>query len=86
MVISRNGYDDKVSQGIIHQLETMGVHVDLVRGGVTDIGDVRRVFSSAAKPIAGIIQRAMVLRVRSNCGLDLVRTGTNQYRTRPSLP
>ena len=63
MVLSRSGYDDEVSKSVIVHLQEMGTHVDLIRGDVTKVEDVRRMFSSATKPIAGIIQGAMVLRV-----------------------
>jgi hypothetical protein len=72
VVMARSGYDDAGSQSIIYNLNAMGCHVDLVKGDITKIEDVRRAFQEASKPIGGVIQGAMVLRV-SNSGLHLQR-------------
>lgn len=63
VALSRSNYDDEASKGVIYHLNAMGTHVDLVRGDITQADDVRRCFKSATKPIGGIIQGAMVLRV-----------------------
>lgn len=60
--MSRSGYDDAMSQSVVYNLHAMGTSVDLVRGDITKIEDVRRAFKSASLPIAGIIQGAMILR------------------------
>lgn len=62
--ISRSGYDDEVSQRIIHQIQCLGAHIDLLKVDVTRIEDVRKAFNNTIFPIGGIIQGAMVLRVR----------------------
>lgn len=62
-VMSRSGCDDPQSQFVLRQLQGLGCQVDLLRGDVTEVEDVRRVFSETTVPVAGIIQGAMVLRV-----------------------
>ena len=63
VAMSRSGYEDKVSQRVIHELCTEGCQVDLAIGDVSNLDDVRRAFQKAAVPVGGIIQGAMVLRV-----------------------
>lgn len=63
VVLSRSKYDDERSQAVLQDLKTLSVHVDTVIGDVTRIEDVERAFSTPSKPIRGIIQGAMVLRV-----------------------
>ena len=63
-VISRSGYEDARSQKTIHDCNSLGCHVDLIKGDITRIEDVRRAFQSSSKPVIGIIQGAMVLRDR----------------------
>ncbi|KAH6685860.1 hypothetical protein F5X68DRAFT_276598 [Plectosphaerella plurivora] len=62
VALSRSGHDDKVSQSVVHQLTALGTTVDLIRGDVTNIDDVRQAFNEASMPIAGLIQGAMMLR------------------------
>lgn len=63
MVLSRSGYQDEKSQAVLHDLSTIGAQVDLVKGDVSNIEDVQRMFRQSTRPVAGIIQGAMVLRV-----------------------
>ena len=60
-VISRSGYDDERSQIMLHFIRTLGAHIDLLRGDVTAIDDVRRVFTETKMPVGGIVMGAMVL-------------------------
>ncbi|KAI9676001.1 MAG: Type I Iterative PKS [Caeruleum heppii] len=62
VVLSRSGYDDKLSQGVLRDIEAEGAKIDLARGDVSVLEDVRRTFKQATVPIGGIIQGAMVLR------------------------
>jgi len=62
VILGRSGYDDIRSQGVLKDLRAHGCIADLVRGDVSNFDDVRRTFASASKPIAGVIQGAMVLR------------------------
>ena len=63
VTIARSGFEDEASRSVIHNLQAMGCHVDLFVGDITKIEDVRRAFTQARKPIVGVIQGAMVLRV-----------------------
>lgn len=60
----RSGYDDGRSQEVIRNLEALGCSVDKLIGDVAVLEDVRRCFSEMTVPVSGIIQGAMVLRVR----------------------
>ncbi|KAL2126805.1 hypothetical protein VTI74DRAFT_212 [Chaetomium olivicolor] len=62
-VMSRSGYADERSRGIIKQIHALGAHVDLLTADVTDASQVKRAFHQTTVPVAGIIQGAMVLRV-----------------------
>ncbi|KAI9692847.1 MAG: Type I Iterative PKS [Bathelium mastoideum] len=46
----------------VHELESMGCTVQLVRGSVTNADDVTRAVSGTPTPLKGIIQMSMVLR------------------------
>jgi NAD(P)-dependent dehydrogenase (short-subunit alcohol dehydrogenase family) len=62
-VISRSGHDDERSQGVVKNIKALGCHIDLLKGDVAKLEDVRRCFSETIVPIGGIVQGAMVLRV-----------------------
>jgi len=67
VALARSGFEDAASQSVLHNLRAMGCGVDLVVGDVTSLEDVRRAFNAASRPIVGVIQGAMVLRVSSLC-------------------
>ena len=62
-VMSRSGFEDSRSRSVIRDLISLGTRVELVQGDVSCIKDVRRAFRQAVKPVRGIIQGAMVLKV-----------------------
>ncbi|KAI1361343.1 putative polyketide synthase [Xylaria arbuscula] len=62
VIMSRSDYGDPRSQGVLKDLKNHGCGADLVRGDVSRIEDVRLAFTKASKPVAGIVQGAMVLR------------------------
>lgn len=66
ITISRSGYDDERSQKTIYDCNTLGCTVELVKGDITRLDDVRRAFAAAPKhkPVAGVIQGAMLIRDR----------------------
>lgn len=70
VILSRSGYDDDRSQGVLRNIYAEGCQVDLVTGDVSVLADVQRTFKDATAPIAGVIQGAMVLRVRIYCSID----------------
>lgn len=81
----RSGYDDDRSQEVIRNLDALGCSVDTLIGDVAVLEDVRRCFAEMTVPVAGIIQGAMVLRVRLSpshdvtaFSLPLSSTGTNK--------
>ena len=63
VVMSRSGYADSRSQGILKDIDSEGCTIDLIKGDVSSFEDVRRAFKSARLPIGGVVQGAMVLRV-----------------------
>ncbi|OTB08290.1 hypothetical protein M426DRAFT_52354 [Hypoxylon sp. CI-4A] len=62
VIMSRSGSSDPRSQAVLKDLEAHGCSADLICGDVSKVDDVRHAFESASKPVAGIIQGAMVLR------------------------
>ncbi len=94
VVMSRSGCADEQSQAVVKGCAALGCRVHDAKGDVTRADDVRRVFEQAPAPIAGVIQGAMVLRVRTrtpfSCAYFMLRfpaTSTLQSPSvRPSLP
>jgi NAD(P)-dependent dehydrogenase (short-subunit alcohol dehydrogenase family) len=89
-VMSRSGYADDRSRGVIKQINALGAHIDLLTADVTVASDVERAFRQTIVPIGGIIQGAMVLRVSGHpcacCNL-FDRDLTPAFpRTVPSTP
>lgn len=66
VILARSGYEDKLSQNSLRDIHAQDCHVDLIKGDVAIIDDVRRAFKEASMPIGGVIQGAMVLRVKAN--------------------
>ncbi|KAI0421157.1 putative polyketide synthase [Xylaria grammica] len=62
VIMSRSGYGDPRSRGVLKDLENYGCRADLVRGDVAKVEDVRLAFIKATRPVAGVVQGAMVLR------------------------
>lgn len=56
------GPDD---ESFVHELSSLGCHVQLVQGSVTDPEDVTRAVKGATHPLKGILQMSMVLRDES---------------------
>lgn len=63
-VMCRGGADDQRSRHVIEDVNSLGAEVRIVRGDVSRLEDVQQLFKSSQMPIKGIIQGAMVLRVR----------------------
>ena len=64
VILSRSGCDDERSQAVLKNLKAIGCSFTLVTGDVAKKADVTRCFKEAPLPIGGIIQGAMVLRVK----------------------
>ena len=65
-VMGRSGFEDQASQRAIRNIEAEGCKIHVVKGDVTVKEDVKRAINSAAVPIGGIVQGAMVVRVSSH--------------------
>ena len=73
VVMGRSGFDDKASQAVTRNIQAEGCKIHLVKGDVTVQEDVRCAFESAAVPVGGIVQGAMVVRVNSRLYLNSAR-------------
>ncbi|OCK74548.1 putative polyketide synthase [Lepidopterella palustris CBS 459.81] len=62
MVLSRSAGKSDIDQAFIREIAEAGCALKCFAGDVTDGGFVQQVISAAAKPIAGVMQMAMVLR------------------------
>lgn len=71
--MGRSGFDDRASQSVKCNIEAEGCKMSLIKGDVTVREDVERAFASAALPMAGIVQGAMVVRVRRSVIITCVR-------------
>jgi aryl carrier-like protein len=60
--LSRNAGNGDHDQDFVHELESMGCAVQLVRGSVTNPEDVILAVEGTVAPLKGIIQMSMVLR------------------------
>ena len=79
-VMGRSGFDDKASKRIIRNIEARECQVNLIKGDVTILEDVRRAFRTSAKPVGGIVQGAMVVRVSDE--YNVIATETDFYRAK----
>lgn len=60
--LSRNAGGGTDDEQFVHELNSMGCQVQLVRGSVTGFDDVSRALEGAPYPIKGVLQMSMVLR------------------------
>ena len=63
VIMSRSGSDDEKSRGVLRDIYALGTQCDLVKGDVACMEDVESMFEQSTKPVGGIVQGAMVLRV-----------------------
>jgi hypothetical protein len=64
---SRSAGKSDEDKAFMKELESQGCLTQAISGDVTVIGDVESAISNAHRPIAGILQMSMVLKVRENC-------------------
>lgn len=64
VVLSRSGCGDAKSRAALQNIRAYGGSVTDIQGDASKEADVRRCFDEAPRPVAGIIQGAMVLRDR----------------------
>ncbi|KOS22576.1 Lovastatin nonaketide synthase [Escovopsis weberi] len=62
--LSRSGRSAKV-EDFCQELEVLGCNVQVFKGSVSDMDDVKRAVSGAAKPIRGVVQLSMALQDRA---------------------
>jgi hypothetical protein len=71
IILSRSGEELPRNRAFIEDLKSQsGCHVVSVTGSVANLTDTQRAVSAATKPIAGVIQMSMVLRVRIPCSCN----------------
>jgi hypothetical protein len=65
IVVSRSGLQDDLSRKVTMNCAAWGCEIIEAKGDVTNLKFLRQVFENASPAIAGVIQGAMILRVRS---------------------
>lgn len=73
--LARSARESPETRDFLEELRSQGCWVQLVAGSISNLSDVQRAVNNAAKPLAGIFNLAMVLKVRlaymrSNVGKD----------------
>ena len=61
--LSRSGIKDRQAQNFIDVVRAKGVVVEIVRGDVSAMADVEMAVASCKRPIRGVVQGALVLKV-----------------------
>lgn len=64
IAMTRSGISDDISQAIVRDCNSLGCEVQEAKADVCNAEDVERAFKTALQPIGGIVQGAVVLRVR----------------------
>jgi hypothetical protein len=74
--LSRTARNDPEKLAFVNELRSQECQVHLIPGNVGNMGDVRKAVEMATRPIAGVINMAMVLKVCSiiNVTLSMVTT------------
>jgi NAD(P)-dependent dehydrogenase (short-subunit alcohol dehydrogenase family) len=62
--LSRSASDSPETHNFLEELHSQDCKVQLVAGSVSNMSDVQRAVNVAVKPVAGVIQMSMVLKVR----------------------
>ena len=81
--MSRSGCSDERSQSVVVNCKALGCHIHEAKADVSNADEVRRVFRTAPVPIGGVIQGAMVLRVRIISLKSWLRCAKHKQRTNP---
>ena len=61
--LNRSGTDKPSAINLVQDLETAGAHVVVVRGDVTDFGDVVKAIAATDRVIGGVVHAAMGIHV-----------------------
>lgn len=62
--LSRSAGDASKYSSFVEELSALGTTATMIAGSVVDRSAVERAFASTSKPIRGILQASMVLKVR----------------------
>jgi NAD(P)-dependent dehydrogenase (short-subunit alcohol dehydrogenase family) len=62
--LSRSARDSQENHSFLEELHSQDCQTQLVAGSVSNMSDVQRAINLATKPLAGVIQMSMVLKVR----------------------
>ena len=68
--MSRSGCSDERSQALVSACSALGCQVQEVKADVSDAKSVHQAFKNATRPIRGVVQGAMVLRVSLRLNRD----------------
>ena len=61
--LSRSGDQNATVQGFLVDLKERGITVRIIKGDVSSIADVNRAIAASGKPIKGMLQAALTLKV-----------------------
>jgi NAD(P)-dependent dehydrogenase (short-subunit alcohol dehydrogenase family) len=61
--LSRSAHDTPDTRGFVEELESQGCEAQLVPGSVSNMTDVEKAVKAGGRPIAGVMNLSMVLRV-----------------------
>ncbi len=68
---SRSAANKDVHGAFLHELEALGCSVQAFSGHVGNLKDVKRAVTGASKPVAGVMQMSLILRVWCSAIVDL---------------
>ena len=63
--LSRSGCFNEETRSFLTDLHTRGVETDILHGDVGSLNDVQRAVAACKKPIKGVVQGALALKVPS---------------------
>ena len=70
VMLSRTG-GNAVTQEFLERLRVQGIDIKVVKGDVSVLADVERVVAASERPVRGVVQGALVLKVSSRKLLSL---------------
>ena len=78
--LSRSGSDREDTQCFVSELKSRNVEVQVVKGDVSHLGDVKTAVAATSKPIRGVVQAALTLQVMSSPRLSHRQSQSNFCR------
>lgn len=78
--LSRSGRNEK-NQYFLQEMEALGCKGQVFTGSVANIDDVKRVVAKAEKPIRGVLQLSMALKVSFHRRLHHICRNLTEFRT-----